>query len=196
MTGRQGRRKHGGPRQRRIGIGAALVALALALLLLPNAAAAQAPAPTLTTDKADYAPGEVVHLSGTGYEPGGPVRRPGDAPHGDIVTIDPLTHVMTPGWHTVTADPDGNLVYDYQLNGVQGSYEARVYPASWTGDWSETPVASATFTDASSGIIDQCRKYVRAPGVHPSEGAWVTGNAGRYEFALPGGPVDSLPRPE
>ena len=70
MTGRQGWRKHGGPRQRRIGIGAALVALALALLLLPNAAAAQAPAPTLTTDKADYAPGEVVHLSGTGYEPG------------------------------------------------------------------------------------------------------------------------------
>ena len=65
---------------------------------------------------------------------------------------------MTPGWHTVTADPDGNLVYDYQLNGVQGSYEARALPSvAGPATGAETPVASATFTDASSGNIDQCR---------------------------------------
>ena len=116
--------------------------------MLPNAAAAQAPAPTLTTDKADYAPGEVVQITGTGYESDAEYAVPVKRPNGDIVTVDPFTHLATPGWDTVNADELGNLSYPYQLNGVQGTYEARVYPAGWSGDWGAEPLlASVTFTD-------------------------------------------------
>ena len=121
MTGRQGSRKRGGPRQRRIGIGAALVALALALLLLPSAAAAQAPAPTLTTDKPDYAPGEVVHITGTGFVPGMTFTRCRSS--GRTAVSFWSSRLLT--WRRragrrVMADWAGNLSYDYQLDGIVG----------------------------------------------------------------------------
>src|SRR4051794_21120077 len=54
--------------------------------------------PTLTTDKADYKPGEVVHVSGTGFEPNTKYALPVQRPNGSIVLIDPDTHTATPGW--------------------------------------------------------------------------------------------------
>ena len=139
-------------------------ALCLALLLVCSAsfvtliASAQTSTPTLATDKADYAPGEVVHITGTGYTSGVTYALPVRRPDGSIVTIDPITHLPTPGWDVVTADVAGNLTYDYQLNGIAGLYEARAYPHLWSGNWSETPLASVTFTDAPAQInFTQCQ---------------------------------------
>ena len=81
-----------------------------------------------------------------------PVKRP----DGSIVLVDPVVHTATPGWGYATADGAGNLSYQYQLNGIEGAYEARAYPAGWTGDWSETPVAHTTFTDAVQIDWTQC----------------------------------------
>ena len=157
-----------------MGIGIA-VCLFFAGLLAPMVASAQGAA-TLSTDKADYHPGEIVHITGSGYAPDTEYAVPVKRPDGSIVTIDPSTHVATPGWHTVTTDAGGHLVYDYQLNGVQGSYEARAYPAAWSGDWSETPVASATFTDAATGDLDQCANGPLSAPVQCAGTAWQNGN--------------------
>jgi hypothetical protein len=119
---------------------------ALALALMSVLPAIASGTPTLATDKPDYSPGEVVHITGTGFAAGSydvPVLRP----DGSIVLVDPVTHLATPGWGTTAVGDDGALAYDYQLNGIAGSYEARAYASPWSGDWSEAPVASVTFTD-------------------------------------------------
>ena len=114
-----------------------LAFLTLLILLTTMGANAVQGGPTLTTDKPDYAPNEVVHISGPGFVPGDydvPVKRP----DGSIVLGDGS---FESGWDTVTADGAGDLSYDYQLNGIFGTYEVRAYPAGWTGDWNEVPVA-------------------------------------------------------
>jgi hypothetical protein len=133
-----------------------LLTLAAAFALFAFTSTANAGAATLSTDKADYAPGEVVHISGTGFAPGATYAMPVKRPDGSIVTIDPVTHIPLPGWGFATADPVGSLAYDYQLNGIQGEYEARAYPATWSGDWSEPSLASVTFTDGTR-TFDQCK---------------------------------------
>ena len=110
-----------------------------------------------------------------------PVKRP----DGSIVLIDPVEHTATQGWGAATADATGNLSYDYQLNGVAGVYEARAYPANWSGEWSETPIASVTFTDASANL-DQCTNGGVGDTPEPCKGSngseidgfknWVNGN--------------------
>src|SRR5262245_38778801 len=127
-------------RRRRLRIGLPSLAIfVMAMLALGAIPALAAGSPSLATDKADYSPGEVVHITGAGFDAGSydiPVKRP----NGSIVIVDPVTHNATPGWESATADADGNLAYNYQLNGVAGSYEARAYPSPWDGDWSATPV--------------------------------------------------------
>ena len=62
---------------------AALFLLLLVPLVLSAARPQQAAAvdpPTLTTDKADYAPEETVHMSGTGFVARSCVRHPGHPP--------------------------------------------------------------------------------------------------------------------
>jgi hypothetical protein len=137
---------------------ALLVAIVLGMLSL-FAGAAIAAGETWTTGKADYSPGEVVDFSGASYVPGVTYAVPVLRPDGSIVTVDPETHLATPGWHTATADADGILLYDYQLNGVEGLYEGRVYPADWLGYWSETPIASVLFTDGPPAVQNlwQCQ---------------------------------------
>src|SRR5213592_4918882 len=103
---------------------AASVAATFALAGGALAASALA-APTLTTDKADYQPEEVVHISGNGFSPGETYAMPVRRPDGSIVLVDPLFHLATPGWGFAVADAAGDLSYDYQLDGVAGSYEAR-----------------------------------------------------------------------
>src|SRR6185503_17777347 len=115
-------------------------------------AASAIAAPTLTTDKADYHPEEVVHISGTGFTPGETYAMPVKRPDGSIVLVDPLFHLATPGWGFAVANGAGDLSYDYQLDGVAGSYEARAYPFAWSGDWNDDPIASVTFTDASANL--------------------------------------------
>src|SRR5439155_1323522 len=117
----------------------ALPALVASLLAFLFASTAFAEGATLRTDKPDYAPGEVVHISGTGFAPGETYAMPVKRPDGSIVLVDPVTHIPTPGWGSATADASGNLSYYYQLDGIIGSYDARAYPAGWSGDWNQAP---------------------------------------------------------
>ncbi|MBA3366941.1 MAG: hypothetical protein H0U03_14370, partial [Actinobacteria bacterium] len=124
-----------------------LAALLVTLVVTSTAAAA----PTLTTDKADYAPGEVVQVSGSWFAPNTKYSIPIKRPDGSIVLIDPVTHLIippNPNWGFATSDGAGNLRYAYQLDGIDGLYEARAYSSTWAGNWSVTPVAAVTFTDA------------------------------------------------
>ncbi len=126
----------------------------------PLAVAAANP-PTLTTDKPDYAPGETVHITGTGFAAGVAYDIPVIRPDGSIVKGDgnfnpDLTYTCPGGaaecWDTVTAGSDGSLTYDYILDGISGTYEVRAYASPWTGDRSLPPLATATFTDGNVGF--------------------------------------------
>jgi len=115
--------------------------------------------PTITTDKADYAPEEVVTVTGTGFAAGTTYVVPVKRPNGSIVKGDGS---FQPGADEVTSDGDGNFTYRYQLDGVTGTYEVRAYVSdgsAWSDSrWSETPVARMTFTDAApSADIDDCQ---------------------------------------
>lgn len=121
-----------------------VVLLALFLVMgLSHSAGVRAES-SLTTDKADYAPEELVTVTGTGFTPGQSYAIPIVRPDNSIVYGDGS---FIAGWDTVTADESGAFTYNYQLDGIQGIYNVYVYPSSWTGDLSETPIASTTFTD-------------------------------------------------
>ncbi len=96
-----------------LAVAAVAASLALAMPALSE------PVPTLETDKPDYAPGEVVHITGDGFEPNQTYAVPVKRPNGSIVKWNGTS--FEPGWDTATADGSGNLSYDYQLNGVEGT---------------------------------------------------------------------------
>jgi len=156
--------------------------LAVVLLALVAGITSVQGAPTLTTDKPDYLAGDTVHISGGGYAPSDyalPVLRP----DGTVVKGDGS---FTPGWDIVSADAAGNLAYDYKLDGVAGTYEARVYSSDWSGDWSQAPIASTTFADANANL-DQCTNGGVGNPLEPCKGStgsaidgfknWVNGNS-------------------
>ncbi len=147
-------------------------ALLVALILIATVPAAATPSScaaigleTIQTDKADYAPEETVHMTGTGYAPACDVVVQVTRPNGSIVKGDGS---FEPGSDTATTDGDGNLVYDYILNGIQGEYGVEVQGADGSvlattsfsdsvsvvleggGDWSATGSTCATPNDAIS----------------------------------------------
>ncbi len=128
--------------------GLSILALVIAYLALAATAGAD-PLPTLTTDKPDYAPEETVHISGTDFAPDVAYDMPVIRPDGSIVKGD---GTFLPGWDTTTSASDGTLLYDYILNGISGTYEARAYLSPWSGDISEPPIAAVTFTDGNVRI--------------------------------------------
>ena len=101
-------------------------------------------APVLDTDKADYFPSEVVTISGKGFAPNTDYDVAVIRPDGSIVKGD---GTFQAGWDTVHSDDAGAFVYQYQLDGIEGTYEAAAYASPWSGDLEEAPVATATFTD-------------------------------------------------
>jgi hypothetical protein len=77
---------------------------------------------TVTTDRSAYAPGSLVHVSGTGYAFGCDVVVKVTRPDGAVVVGDGS---QTPGSDTATTDLAGNFSYDYQLPimpPVEGQY--------------------------------------------------------------------------
>ena len=146
---------------------------------------AAASSPTLTTDQLDYAPDQTVHINGSGFDANTTYAIPVLRPNGSIVQGD---GTFTPGWDTATSDGSGTLTYSYQLDGVQGTYEARAYPSTWTGDWTQPPVASVTFEDHVANL-DQCTNGAVGPPIaaEPCQGSnaaaqntfknWENGNA-------------------
>ncbi|MBN1147361.1 MAG: hypothetical protein JXA78_08895, partial [Anaerolineales bacterium] len=138
--------------------------------------------PTVNTDKEDYAPEETATITGAGFTPGAFYDIPVIRPDNSIVLGDGS---FAPGFDTVQADDNGAFTYIYQLNGVLGLYEVRVYPESWniTGTldinhpvFAEAPVAMTTFTD---GALDwtQCRNDSNNDGVQ-EDCEWTTGSLG------------------
>jgi hypothetical protein len=96
--------------------------------------------PTISSDKADYAPGETVTLTGTNWAAGESVR---------IVVNDTIGQ----SWKrdvTVTASGEGEIVDVFALP----SYFISNYDVTATGPTSGT--ATTTFTDLAIGTYDQC----------------------------------------
>src|SRR3989337_1591521 len=122
----------------------AMAALMLALALLaPSGAAIAAPSPTgatITSDKADYAPGEKVTLTGAGWAAGESVS---------IVVNDTIGQT----WQhlaTVKAKKTGAFTDFFSLP----DYFISDYAATAPGPISGT--ATTTFTDLAIGLYDQC----------------------------------------
>jgi hypothetical protein len=149
-------------------------------------------APTLTTDKDLYNPHETVTVTGGGFVSDTAYDVPVIRPDGSIVKGDGS---FAPGWDSVVSDGSGAFTYLYELNGVDGTYEIRVYLAGWSGDLAETPLASTTFFDPNPAAdLDQC---ANDPAPSPSSDGcedsneWVNGNIGASKAVYFEG--DSLP---
>src|SRR3954447_2805248 len=99
---------------------------------------------TISTNRDDYAPGAIVHLSGAGFAPACDVVVQVTRPDGLVVVGDGSD---TPGSDTVSTDLFGNLTYDYQLDSfppVIGTYVIDVLGVGGS------VVAHMTFTDANN----------------------------------------------
>jgi hypothetical protein len=108
-----------------------ILALILVLsLALPMAVPALAQSTSLWTDKQDYAPEEVVTISGSGFLANAEVAVTVERPDGvtDTVTPAPVT------------DDTGYFTCSYQLDGITGTYTVTATDG--------TNTATATFTDA------------------------------------------------
>jgi uncharacterized repeat protein (TIGR01451 family) len=166
----------------------AITAVVATLLALTAGSAFASSSPALHTDQDDYVFESTVHVSGEGFDAGSyavPVLRP----DGTIVVGDGS---FAPGWDIATAGADGTLAYDYQLDSVDGTYEVRAYPADWSGDWGQAPIADWTFHDAGAAAnLDQCRNGPFSAPVACTGSAWVNANANSTQAHYREG--DSLP---
>src|SRR5215212_4312846 len=89
-------------------------------------------APTISSDKADYAPGELVTLTGGGWQPGESVN---------IVVNDDVGQTWNRNVN-VTADASGNISDSFNLpDWFVATYSVKATGASGT-------VATSSFTDA------------------------------------------------
>src|SRR5213594_2312208 len=132
------------------------VSLALVFFLASGVLMAQ---PSVWTDKADYSPGETVTIFGADFSAGASIDVVVIRPDGSIVMGDAT--FVCPGeasecWDTVAADAVGSFIYHYILDGIEGLYEVRAYSTPWSGNRSDVPLASRTFTDKATINLDQC----------------------------------------
>ena len=107
-------------------------------------------APTLTTDKGDYFSDETVIITGGGFAPDTRYDIPVIRPDGSIVTGDGSNDE---GWESVQSKPSGDFTYSYKLDGIPGKYVVRAYLWPWSGDLSETPIATVEFTDGNVRVF-------------------------------------------
>ena len=107
-------------------------------------------APTLTTDKDDYFSDETVIITGGGFAPNTRYDIPVVRPDGSIVKGDGS---YTSGWESVQSNVSGGFTYSYKLDGISGTYEVRAYLWPWSGDLSETPIATVEFTDGNVRVF-------------------------------------------
>jgi hypothetical protein len=108
-----------------------------AMALVTDTSGNTAPAPTIQSDKADYAPGSTVNLSGSGWQSGESVH---------IVVND--TYGAT--WKHdvyVTADASGNVTDSFPLP----DYFVSDYDVTATG--AQSGMATTTFTDGNAASV-------------------------------------------
>jgi LPXTG-motif cell wall-anchored protein len=99
---------------------------------------------SIATDKADYAPGETVDMTGAGYAPSCLVEIEVIRPDGSVVKGDGS---FEPGADEVRARAGGTIAYAYVLNGIEGVYQVRVLGAQ------SAVLAATTFTDQAQVTI-------------------------------------------
>src|SRR5215211_2929096 len=102
------------------------------MLIFPAMAFAQG-APTIQSDKADYAPGELVTLTGGGWQPGESVN---------IVVNDDVGQTWNRNVNVI-ADPSGNISDSFNLP----DWFVATYTVTATG--TQSGVATTTFTDGT-----------------------------------------------
>jgi hypothetical protein len=139
-------------------------------------------APKLRSPSSDFAFDSVVDLYGSGFAPGTTYQVPVVFPDGNAYTVNPANFQASPGYQSVTSDASGAFAYLFQLDAMLGDYQARVYPAGWSGNLSQSPLASFSFTDGQeSANLDQCADGTTLP-LDPtacdtsSTNTWQNGN--------------------
>src|SRR5215213_4737738 len=90
------------------------------------------PAPTIQSDKADYKPGELVTLTGSGWQPGESVN---------VVVNDDVGQTWNRNVNVI-ADPSGNISDSFNLP----DWFVATYAVTATGS---SGTAQTTFTDAN-----------------------------------------------
>src|SRR5262245_54359029 len=170
-TGRRFGRRHLGMgmnarSSRRLGWLSSAVLLALLAVFAVSSGAASTGAPTITTDKADYAAGSTVILTGAGW---------GSQEEVQIVVNDTINQ----SWQhkaSVTADTDGGFTHSFTLP----TYFVSDYDVTAKGP---SGTVTTTFTDAPAKTdLDQCRN---GPAATPNDckdlagsDGWQNGNVG------------------
>ena len=121
---------------------ALVLALVFGLLLVSMvpAGVASEGSPVVWTDKADYSPGEIVTIYGSGFQANSTVSLTVVRPDGSI--NDP-EHGIVGEW-SVTADGSGSFQTTYQLDGIEGTYSVTATDGVNT--------AITTFTDKKEDI--------------------------------------------
>ena len=158
---------------------------------LPPATVLTNKGPALATDASDYSPHSVVHVTGSGFQPGTRYALPVMAPDGNVEKVNPNTYVPTLGvWGMVTADANGNLSYKYQLDDGIGLYTVRAYPSSWAGVWDGTYLADVTFTDT---LRDQRNDPGCTPGRRRRRQTYGLGETRRPAAFPAGGRIHGAP---
>jgi YDG domain len=108
---------------------------------LAGSASSGTPSPTgatIASDKADYGPGEMVYLTGSGWQPGESVRI--------VVNDDGLQEQPWQRDVTLTADAAGNIADSFEL----AVWFVANYTVTATGEQSGT--ATTAFTDTINGV--------------------------------------------
>ena len=100
--------------------------------------------PAISTDKAVYAPGETVHISGSGFGPGASLTIRVTRPDGSVVSGDGSLAPWPTAYDTVVADAEGSLQLNYVLAGMDGAYVVEAV------DGEGTTLATCTFTDPAA----------------------------------------------
>ncbi len=142
-------------------------------------------AAVVATDRLDYPPGSTVAISGSGFQPGEPVRL--QVIH-DGLSGDSLTSGAHAPWYA-TADASGNVDTTWSVPADEDELGA-LLELTATGQTSGV-VASAQFTDGPiAGNLDQAHNGgVGKTPVSPVD--WVNGNANKSNSHFAEG--DSMP---
>ncbi|MFH1787878.1 MAG: hypothetical protein ABH834_00685, partial [Candidatus Altiarchaeota archaeon] len=136
--------------------------------------------PTVSTDKADYAPGETVLISGEGFAYDAPMMMSIERPDGETESCDVTSCNARFLDGPLTSDATGSFSdYPYLLNGIEGEYT--ITASDGIND------ATATFTDIITPCPTACTNAgyaisscVQSPGVCTTGGGVtvVAGNGG------------------
>ncbi len=174
-------------------VGALLVALAFVAVQLamaqPGSASTGVPCPqtgneTVSTDRSAYAPGSLVHVSGTGYSIGCDVVVKVTRPDGAVVVGDGSQSL---GSDTVTTDLAGSFSYAYQLPimpPVEGQYLIDVLGGDAILAHTDFFDAQAveTYSDAARTNVAELFQLSRGDTVYAKATGLNTGKS--YEFQV------------